>query len=85
MNRGTGLRSSQPAYYHIYVPATLNARRFGDYIGMWIKFIIDVSDRAVTRRSGALTDQSAPLDMLNLLHDLRVPILARDYLPYSQD
>jgi hypothetical protein len=55
------------------------------HIGMRIELINDVSDRAVTRRSGELTDQSALLGVLYLLHDQRVPIMALACFPCSQD
>jgi len=85
LNRGTGFSCSQPAYYRIDALGTLDARWFCDYIDMRVEHITDVSDRAVTRFTGELSDQSALMGVLNLLNDLGVPILALECFPCSQD
>lgn len=85
MNRVTDFRCSQPAYYRIDVHGTLDARWLCDYTDLRVERIADVSDGALTRLSGELTDQSALLGLLILLNDLGVPLLALDCFPYSQD
>jgi len=85
MYQGVNFRSSQPAYYRIYVQGTLDASWLRDYIDMRVERFTDTSDRVVTRLTGELTDQSALIGVLSLISDLGAPVLALECFPYSKD
>ena len=70
------LRLHEPATYRIYVQGILGEQWSDRLGGLTITPVDPTSESPVTILSGRLLDQAALLGVLNLLYDMRLPLLA---------
>ena len=70
------LRLHEPATYRIYVQGILDEQWSDRMGGMTITPVDETSETPVTILAGRLLDQAALFGVLNLLYDLRLPLLA---------
>jgi hypothetical protein len=74
------MRLCEPATYVILVGGALDpdwSERLG---GMRIR-VIDADRQATTELIGSVPDQSALLGILEMLHDLGMPVLSLEFVP----
>ena len=72
----TKLRSHEPATYRIYVQGILDEQWSDQMGGITITSVDPTSEAPVTILAGRLLDQAALFGVLNLLYDMRLPLLA---------
>jgi len=72
----TKLRSHEPATYRIYVQGILDEQWSDQMGGITITPVDPTSEAPVTILAGRLLDQAALFGVLNLLYDMRLPLLA---------
>jgi hypothetical protein len=70
-----------PAAYRIRVRGRIPARWRDRVEGMVITVATDSDDVSVTTLAGELGDQASLAGVLNMLYELRLPVLAVEHLP----
>jgi hypothetical protein len=73
---------STPAYYRIYLQGILNPKWELDFTGMSFECLRFTTSQEITILRGEVIDQAALMGVLNLLYDLRLPLLGVECFPY---
>lgn len=74
-----------PLQYRIQVKGMVDATWFDYYYDyMVLETGSDVGQRPLTTLTGSVPDQAALMSILNLLYDMRCPLLSVQYLPGNQ-
>jgi hypothetical protein len=79
------LHCGRPAYYRIYLQGILLPRWELDFIDMRLECIHLTATQEITILKGEVIDQAALLGILNLLYDLRLPLLGVECFPYRME